>query len=295
MALKGIVPVTLTPMNKDGSPDIDGIYSLVEYLCKYKFGGLYVLGTTGEHMNLTFKERLTTAKAFIEANKNGLPLLIGASSPVVKEVYHFLDKIADFPLYGVHVILFNLHIDDKRVIDTYIKIADYSPHPIWLYHNPRDYRGLTMEIVKTLREHPNIKGMKVGQFNLSEHQDFCSLIRKDFEVIGAGGGQILPFLVNGAQAVTCSTACVWPEEHIEIYELYKKKEIEKAREKQYMLREIFKKFNLMMAGNGETSAEEKALLEIKGVCKRWVSPPFRSLTDEEIDHYRRILNEVEKK
>ena len=56
--LKGIVPVLVTPFNKDQTLDLDSLKKVILYLVDKSPGGFWVLGTGGEDMNLTFSERV---------------------------------------------------------------------------------------------------------------------------------------------------------------------------------------------------------------------------------------------
>ncbi len=66
--LKGLIPVMVTPMLEGGSPDPEGIRSLTEFLINKGVGGLWVLGSASEDINMTLEERIlvvrTTANAY---------------------------------------------------------------------------------------------------------------------------------------------------------------------------------------------------------------------------------------
>ena len=61
--LKGLIPVVQTPMNEDGSLDLDGQARLIEFLHDKNVGGYWVLGTGSEDMNLSFEKRVAAAQA----------------------------------------------------------------------------------------------------------------------------------------------------------------------------------------------------------------------------------------
>ena len=54
---------------------ISSLYSpkLVEYLCSKNIGGLWVLGTGSEDMNLSYKQRLEVAQTVAHANDSKVP------------------------------------------------------------------------------------------------------------------------------------------------------------------------------------------------------------------------------
>ena len=68
-----------TPVNSKGNLDFKGLQRLITFLSKKRIGGLWVLGTGGEDMNLTFNERLEVVKKVIEFSQFKQELIIGAS------------------------------------------------------------------------------------------------------------------------------------------------------------------------------------------------------------------------
>lgn len=74
--INGLVTAAVTPMNPDGSIWDDGIARQVEYLVEKDIRGIYVLGSTGEGMLLTDKERMYVAEKFVEAAKSRIPVFV---------------------------------------------------------------------------------------------------------------------------------------------------------------------------------------------------------------------------
>ncbi len=65
--LTGLTAAAFTPMKSDAMLDLDRIPSLVEHLLRDGVSALYVLGSTGEGVSLTLRERQHTAAAFVQA------------------------------------------------------------------------------------------------------------------------------------------------------------------------------------------------------------------------------------
>lgn len=60
--LKGLILVMVSPMVRDGSPDAEGIHRLVGFLVDRPCGGLWVLGSASENLNMSFDEKVTVAR-----------------------------------------------------------------------------------------------------------------------------------------------------------------------------------------------------------------------------------------
>ena len=84
--IKGVVPVVITPLNKDCTVDNQGLKNLIIFLKKKKIGGFWTLGTGSEDMNLSFQKRVRIAQIISTENAGDLPLVIGASFFVWKKL-----------------------------------------------------------------------------------------------------------------------------------------------------------------------------------------------------------------
>ena len=128
---------------------------------------------------------------------------------------------------------------------------------------------------------------KAAGYDLKDIVPFCMMDSAGFQTIGSGGSHLLIFLAMGCDAHTVSPACCFPKQYCEIYDLWKTGKLDQARQKAFGLSRVIKA--LPHPQNTEFSAEEKIVLEILGICKRYVYPPFIACTDEEKEQARRAL------
>ena len=73
---RGTGVAIVTPFNDDFSIDYNAIKKLVEYVIDGGVDYIVVQGTTGESSTLTQDEKIKSRRAFIDANKERLPLLL---------------------------------------------------------------------------------------------------------------------------------------------------------------------------------------------------------------------------
>ena len=97
------------------------------------------------------------------------------------------------------------------------------------------------------------------------------------------------FLAMGMKAHTISPASCWPKEYCDAWQLWQDGKVEESRQILFKIGGVIKA--LPHPQNTEFSAEEKAVLEILGICKRHVHPPYWSCTDEEIEQTRKLLEQ----
>ncbi|MGH1440769.1 MAG: dihydrodipicolinate synthase family protein [Cellvibrionaceae bacterium] len=286
-ALKGIIPVLLSPLNKDGSVDHKGTSNLVDFLIKAGSGGFWAMGSASEDINLTKETRLESLRVVSEVNARRVPIIAGAGLTSIDDIYNFFDDVADLAIDGIHILPYDIKMGETRLVHFLNLLADKSPVPIWMYHNPKRGRAISANVIKEVHQHENIAGIKVGGYNLTEMLSAVMFKSDGFDVIGAGSGQLYSMLSLGAEAHTTSDASVFPEPFVDVYNTFKEGRLEEAREKQFKLINLSK--SLPRTDNGEYAAEEKYMLSLRGVCEEYVNPLYRTLSNEEKDKLRRAL------
>ena len=284
--INGVVTVMVSPLTEKGEPDRDGIHKLVNYLIEKGVAALWVLGSTGEELNLSRSHRLELIRETVAAADKRITVLAGTGQNNVNDVLDFIDDLVDIPLDGIHNIYRDVKQSDARMIGEISRLADNSRYPIWLYNNIKRGKPLTHHAISVLREHENIHGVKYGAFY---HMPFIRAIMlqtPDFQVMSAGNF-FFSLLSYGGTASTVSDANCWPEEYVKLYNLFMEGKFEEAREQQYKLIRLSTSFP--RTDNGENCAEEKYILSLRGICSEYVNPAYRTLTDEEKVTYRSIL------
>ncbi len=287
--LHGIVPVMVTPMTIKGEPDEDGIYRLADHFVKAGCGGAWVLGSASEDNNMSWDQIARVFKIAAGAFDGRIPIICGTGTRRVDDTLRFLEDCAGLQVTGVHVLYFDHKQGDRRVIGNIIRLADKSPYPIWLYTNPKRGKQITNVHIRELRDHPNIHGIKNGSYVLREQIEALMLEQPGFQVIGASGFQFFSALALGARAHTASSAGCWPEEYVALYKEFKSGLFEAARARQFRLSQL--EWNLPRTDNGESAAEEKYILSLRGICGEYCNPAYRLLTGEEKEKARRLVRD----
>ena len=263
--LEGIIPVLLTPMLEDHSIDNDGVESLMRYLYTNGIGGVWALGSASEEINIGFHKKVHVAKLVDSINRQlHMKVIMGTGSISLEDHYQFIDETNECEFYGLHVLPYDTKMGMSRVINLYHKIADRSPWPVWMYHNPKRGRPFELETIKEISKHSNVGGVKIGGYNLTELTKCFMLKSKNFDVVAAGSGQLYQCLCLGATAHTTSEGSVYPKLFQKIKELYDNGDHKAA----FELQSQWIKLNssIQRTQNGEHCAEEKYLLSLLGIC-----------------------------
>ena len=261
--LQGIIPVLLSPMHEDGSPDRAGYVRLLDHIFEHPIPGLWVLGSASEAFCMSYEHRVEVTRIVAQHLNAKHYLIVGCGDPVLSQVYRFFDDTADLPINAYHLLPTDRKMDTRFTIDYYTAAADRSPLPLWLYSNPARAHQPSLEAVRVLAQHPNIVGMKVGGYDLSYMAPLAFMNSSKFQVVGAGdGGNLLAWLALGVQCVTLGAACFFPKEFAAAFVLWQTGRVDEARQEILRLHKIARAFPPRR--HTVNSAEEKAVLELLG-------------------------------
>lgn len=287
--LKGIIPVTTSPVHADGTLDEEGHHRIIDHTMAHPIGGYWILGSAGEDFLIGHADRVRIARLYAEHVDGRLPVIVGCGQPVLDDTFRFFDDTADLKTAAYHLLPCDRKMKPSLTIRYVTMVADRAPKPIWLYNNELRALKIPVPAVEVLKDHPNIAGIKAGGYDLKDIVPLCMMNGPDLQTIGSGGGHLMLFLAMGCEAHTISPATSFPQRYCEAFSLWQRGDIAGAREIAFAMGRIIKA--LPHPENTEFSAEEKAVLEVLGVCKRHVYPPFAACTDAEVEQARRVLKE----
>ena len=289
--VRGIVPVVSTPLTAEEGIDVKALRRLIDFLNTKNIGGLWVLGTGSEDMNLSFTKRIKVAQAACGANGGKTPLLLGAGFFAMEDILNFIEETKDLEFDGYHVMPYNPQLSLERLDWFYRHLADNCPKPLWMYTSGNWSKPVTPAFVANLKPHPNIAGIKFSNRDTVALTEVAELADEEFQVITAVASQLYACLSLGSKAHTSSLSCCLPEPMIEIYELYDKGKYEGSlaaqRRLNIFLQELSKntkKDNFLQA------ADEKYILKLRGICDEYVTSYYRQVDEGEKERIRELLD-----
>ena len=207
--LEGTGVALITPFNKEGTVDFDGLRNLLNFI-KDHVDYYVVHGTTGEAATTTADEKKEILD-FVKANNpNKLPVVVGIGGNNTAAI---LDNIKSTDFSGTSALLsvspYYNKPSQRGIIAHYETIADASPVPVILYNVPgRTGSNLAVETTLTLAQHPNIIGVKEASGDISQCMRIATKKPEDFllisgddvitgPMIACGGNGVISVLANG--------------------------------------------------------------------------------------------------
>ncbi|MCJ1372554.1 hypothetical protein MMC20_003779 [Loxospora ochrophaea] len=249
----GIYAPTMTffdPLTED--LDIPTIRRHAVRLAKAGLVGLVTMGSNGEAVHLSHSEKAqvtrATREALDEAGFADVPVICGASEQSIRGTIQSCKEGkkagAEYALL-VPPSYFRAAMDESRLEEYYLGVADESPLPIVLYNYPGAVAGIDMDsdfIVKMGR-HPNIVGTKFTCGNTGKLTRVASeldavtpkKLGSSYMCFGGMADFTAQTAASGGSGIIAGGANVMPKTIVRVWNLWAEGKIEEAMELQKLL------------------------------------------------------------
>ncbi|MFO8090103.1 MAG: dihydrodipicolinate synthase family protein [Desulfatiglandaceae bacterium] len=285
-----IIPPISTPF-EDEEISLDKLKYNVEKFMKTKVSGLLILGSNGESVFLTDKERC----AAIETARNSMPsekvLVSGTGLESTKRTISLTRRAAelgsDYALIGPpHYFKSSMTFD--ALYDHYTAVADASDIPIIPYNSP-GFTGLNLgpDLMGKLAEHPNIKGVKDGTGNIAQLSELRRVCGANFLIFTGNAPTFLAGLFVGITGGMMPITNLFPDQWVDLLQSYRRGDLETARRLESILLPMTK--CVMKYGPGGI----KAAMDMLGFFGGKPLMPLKAPSGEGREEIRQALAEVE--
>jgi 4-hydroxy-2-oxoglutarate aldolase len=164
MLLHGIFPPITTPFYPDGNVYFKKLESNVERYSRTPCAGIVVLGSTGEAILLSDRERRDALKSAREATAPNKVLIAGTGIESAIETLRLTDYAAELG-YDIAMVrtphYYKKQMELANILAFYRIVADRSPLPVIIYNFPQATGyDIPADLVIELAEHPNLIGIK---------------------------------------------------------------------------------------------------------------------------------------
>ena len=280
-----IVPV-VTPF-RNGSLDLDGLASLVEWQIQSGSHGVSVQGTSGEPGSLSLEERKEVIRAAAAAVDGRVPFVPGSASTNHEESIE-LSRFAQS--MGADALLFIAPYYSRpgqegifRHFDALAKCVDL---PVILYNIPgRTAVNIEIDTVARLKEaNDNLIGVKESNKDFEHINRLLHRMGRDFLVYSGIELLCYPILAIGGAGFVSATGNLMPAEVARLYDLVQEGRWLDARELHYHMMTlndaVFMEINPVPV---------KTALGMMGKISPDVRLPLAPLSDSNRERLRGIL------
>ena len=276
--LKGTGVAVVTPFKKDLSIDFVAIKNLVDFLVENDINYIVVQGTTGESSTMSNDEKIISRKAFVEANNNRVPLVLGLGS---NDTMSLLNEIKESDFLGYSAILSVTPYYNRPTMEGLYKhyslIAQSSTIPIVLYNVPSrtGCNILPETTIRLANEFKNIIGIKEASGDLNQVKQLIINKPDDFLVISGDDNTAYQSVLMGGDGVISVIAGCIPKEFSEIINLSMEKKEFESQSKFKIVKPLLD--YLFLEGN---PSGIKSALHKLNLCENILRLPLVPVSDE---------------
>jgi len=296
LPLRGIIPPLVTPLLNETELDETGLKNIIEHIISGNVHGVFLLGTTGEAPNLSYKLR----KEFIEkacsfVNKR-IPVYVGitdtslsgsleiagtakkagADALVISSPYYVPMTQAEFVVY----------------LET---LVPQLPLPFMMYNMPSCTKlHMSVETVRKSRELGAI-GIKDSSGDLGYLYALIEEFKdtSDFAIIVGTELFIPETIINGGHGAVPGGANLFPRLFVDLYEASLINDQQKIQE----LREKLMQIETMIYDVGDHNSKYfksiKSAFSVMGICSDYVAMPFKKFDSEQKQIIAQNLKEMD--
>ena len=203
----------ITPFDQNNRVDYPALERVVEHCIKGKVNYIVVLGTTGESVTLTHREKIEVINTVVKTTSKRVPIVVGIGGNNTQDVIDGI-KIVNFQgIDGIlSVVPYYNKPNQKGLYEHYKAISQVSPLPVILYNVPgRTGINMTSETTISLaHDFKNLVAIKEASGNMQQIMEILRDKPDGFDVISGDDALTFPMLILGATGVISVVANAFP-------------------------------------------------------------------------------------
>lgn len=267
----------ITPFTTNFEVDVEGLKRIVNYQIDNGIDYLVVLGTTGESVTLSEKEKQLVIDTIIEVNARRLPLVLGIGGNNTKEVVNEITT-RDLSAFGAVLSVSPAYNKPTQegIYQHFSAIAKVAPKPVILYNVPgRTASNMLPEtVIRLANDFPNIVAIKEAAGDMVQAMRMISGTPDDFLVISGDDMIALPMTLAGGAGVISVIGEGFPKEFAKMIRFGLERKVEEAYEIHYKIAPCTD--HIFAEGN---PAGIKAVFSKLGLCGDTVRLPLVGVGD----------------
>lgn len=211
--ITGSIVALVTPMNEDGSIDLESLERLVQHHIKSGTDAIVSVGTTGESSTLSHEEHRVVIQKTLEFAKSQIPVIAGTGSNSTAEAVELTEAAGDVGADACLLVVPYYNKPNQEGLYKHFKtIAESSPTmPLILYNVPsRTSVDLHNDTVVRLSQIDNIVGIKDATADIERGRRLIENTSQDFVSYSGQDTAALDLMLVGGKGTISVTANVAP-------------------------------------------------------------------------------------
>jgi N-acetylneuraminate lyase len=289
----GLIAATFTPMREDGPLRLDRAAPMVEFLQRSGIHAIYVVGSTGEGVSLSVRERREAAEAFVRAARGRLPVIVQVGHTSLTEARELAAHAQDIGADAVSAVppFYFKPSSAANLADCMAQIAGGAPKlPFYYYHIPA-ITSVGLDLVDFIRmarkRMPTFAGIKYTAPTVHEYMACVAEAGDDLDIFWGVDEMLLCGLAAGAKGAVGSTYNYAAPVYRRLIDAFERGNLEEAREWQARSVEMIR--HILEAGG---LSAQKAVMQLIGQDCGPTRLPLPQLSKDQIERMGARLREI---
>lgn len=284
---KGAGVALVTPFNKDGSIDYDGLCRVIDYQIENGTDSIVITGTTGEASTMTEAEHIECVRVCVQHVKKRVPVIAGTGSNCTHTAVELTKEAQKVGADAALVVTpYYNKATQGGLIEHFTTVAKATDLPIILYNvPPRTGCNLQAKTTATLVKNvDNIVGIKEASGDLSQVAEIMYETHGEIEMYSGNDDQVLPILSLGGIGVISVLSNIAPRETHDMVMKYLEGDLIGSREIQLKYLEVI---NALFCEVNPIPV--KKAMELMGLCGGHMRLPLTEMTSVGTERLKKAM------
>ncbi len=283
---EGAMTAMVTPFDKEGKVDEEGLRENVRFQIKKGIHGLVPVGTTGECATLSYEEHNRVVDVVVDAAKGEVPVLAGTGSNSTWEATMLTKHAKEVGADGALLVVpYYNKPTQAGLYQHYKRIAEEVDLPQVIYNIPsRTSLNMLPETMAKLAKVKNIVGVKEASGDLKQIARIIELAGKEFSVISGDDSLTLEIMKLGGVGIISVTSNLVPDKLVKMVDSFRSGDVPTAKRINDELAPLFKALFI------ETNpGPAKMAMNWMGMAAGGLRLPLVELEPENQEKLRKVL------
>jgi len=295
--LHGIIPAIVNPMNERFDIVEEDVRNYIQWIMKFRIGGLAVNVDTGEGPHLTREERKRVISIVSSIVKGRVPIIAGvppaSTAEAARTAAENREAGADALLVFPHTFFYGQPLPAELPYNYHKAIAEAARRPIVIFQLQPALGGYELgeDVLMRLIQIPEVVAIKEAMFDALKFYNTMRLLRRAprrITLLTGNDNFIAQSLIMGAEGALIGFGTLATDRQVEMYELIKKGRFREAME---VWEDLIPLMDVIFGPPvRDYRARTKVALALQGVIQNtYVRPPLLGIGREEAERIRDAL------
>jgi 4-hydroxy-tetrahydrodipicolinate synthase len=290
---RGLIPPMATPLATPGRLEASGTERLISHILAADVQGLFILGTTGEGPNLSYRTRRELIELVCRCVGTRVPVLVAITDTSREESLELAQFAAGHGASGLVVAAPYYYPLTQEDLAGYVeRLAPDLPLPFFLYNMPSHTKvSYAPETVRRLADLPNLHGLKDSSGSLKYFGQVRAAVsdRPDFALLMGPEELLVDAMHIGGHGGVCGGANLYPQLYTQLYQAAQDGQSAERERLQDLVLRIGR--GVYTAG-GNYLCGLKYALSLAGLCSDVMAEPFQPLPEADREQVRQTLLDI---